>query len=56
MSDYNFSAIEKKWQKVIDGYKLDKVEGKPLTIGSDATKNVIKVYYEIGRASCRERV
>ena len=31
--------------KLIDGYKFDHDSGKPLTIGADATKNVIRVYY-----------
>jgi len=37
--------IEKYTDKVKEGYKLQKVEGTPLTINEDPTKNIIKVYY-----------
>ncbi len=39
------SQITTYTDKVIDGYKLEKVEGTPLTITSNASNNVIKVYY-----------
>ncbi|MBS7315033.1 MAG: InlB B-repeat-containing protein [Clostridiaceae bacterium] len=39
------AVINSYTDKVIDGYKLDKVEGKPLTISSNAASNVIRVYY-----------
>ena len=32
--------------KLKDGYELDRVENCPLTIGTDESKNVIKVYYK----------
>ena len=31
--------------KLENGYKLDQVDGLPLTIGKDESKNIIKVYY-----------
>ena len=34
--------------KVKEGYKLDKVEGVPLTISENEDKNIIKVYYVKG--------
>ena len=37
--------IDNYTDKVIDGYVFDKTEGKPLTISTDTSKNVIKVYY-----------
>lgn len=37
--------IENYTDKVKEGYKLQKVEGTPLTIDEDPTKNIIKVYY-----------
>jgi len=39
------SKIDKYTDKVKDGYILQKVEGIPLTINEDSTKNIIKVYY-----------
>ena len=39
------SQITEYEDKVIDGYKFDKVENKPLTITNTATSNVMKVYY-----------
>ena len=39
------SVIESYEDKVIDGYKLDKTENKPMTITSNAANNVMKVYY-----------
>ena len=41
------SVIDKYTDKVKTGYIFDKVENKPLTIGTDSTKNVMKVYYVI---------
>ena len=37
--------IDNYKDKVIDGYVFEKTEGKPLTISTDTSKNVIKVYY-----------
>ena len=37
--------IDNYTDKVIDGYVFDKTEGKPLTITTDLSSNVIKVYY-----------
>ena len=37
--------IDNYKDKVIDGYVFDKTEGKPLTISTDTSKNLIKVYY-----------
>ena len=39
------SVIEDYEDKVIDGYKFDKTENKPLTVTSNAANNVMKVYY-----------
>ena len=38
-------TIENYTDKNIEGYKFEKVEGTPLTIDADSTKNIIKVYY-----------
>ena len=40
------AVIEDYEDKVIDGYKLSRTEGLPLTISEDASENIIKVYYE----------
>lgn len=40
------TTISSYTKKEIDGYELDKVEGLNLKIGTDETKNVIKVYYK----------
>ena len=37
--------IDNYTDKVIEGYVFDKIEGLPLTISTDTSKNVIKVYY-----------
>ena len=39
------SKITTYTDKVIDGYKLEKVEGTPLTITSNKANNIINVYY-----------
>ena len=39
------TVVNEYTDKVIDGYKLQKVEGTPLTISDNSTNNVIKVYY-----------
>ena len=39
------SVINEYEDKVIDGYKFDKTENKPMTITSTAANNVMKVYY-----------
>ncbi len=41
---YN-SVVNKYTDKCDTGYKFEKVEGLPLTIATDESKNVIKVYY-----------
>ena len=39
------TVIESYIDKLGEGYALDKVEGIPLTVGYDAEKNIIRVYY-----------
>ena len=39
------AVIDSYLNKCPDGYKLDKTENFPLTIGTDVSANVIKVYY-----------
>ena len=39
------AVIDSYLNKCPDGYKLDKTENFPLTIGTDESANVIKVYY-----------
>ena len=39
------SVISKYEDKVIDGYKLQKTENLPLTIGTNVDNNIIKIYY-----------
>ena len=34
-------------EKFIDGYRFDRTENLPLTVGNDDSANVIKVYYEL---------
>ena len=41
---YN-SVVNDYTDKCDTGYKFEKVEGRPLTIATDESKNVIKVYY-----------
>lgn len=38
-------TIENYIDKIEDGYKFQKTEGLPLTISTDISKNIIKVYY-----------
>ena len=40
--------------KNIEGYKLQKVEGTPLTIGTNEEENIIKVYYIIDDENTKE--
>ncbi len=39
------SEIKTYTDNAITGYKLDKTENLPLTVGADSSKNIIKVYY-----------
>lgn len=39
------AVIDSYTDKVIAGYALDYVTGMPLTVGSDESANIIRVYY-----------
>ena len=40
--------------KISTGYKLDKVEGTPLTISANEEENIIKVYYKLDEEQTKE--
>jgi uncharacterized repeat protein (TIGR02543 family) len=48
------ATIDKYEDKVKTGYIFESIENFPLTVESDADKNVIKVYYKINQAEKKE--
>ena len=48
------STINTYTDKVIDGYKLDKVDKIPLTITENESENIIRIYYVIDESQTKE--